>query len=368
VNTLTCDRCLECKSKGDRFCSFCGSDLSYIDCNECEEHRRKGERFCSFCGNEVNPPVKESTSTKATVLAGIILTVALSLYLIYESITAVWGITVVWDHLPSYTHGLFVVIPKVVTFFRFGGTGLQIYYLLIMIAALSSVVYLFVMSYKPVKEEGIKGLKKTPIYEVMTLFSALMFLEVMYIIILNSSGVETTSPFDEEDWEMMFSLLNASVYEEIICRILYLGVPMCILGLILKKKGTPVSGYIFGGFGMSKLSFVFIVFSAAMFAMAHLGGWGWWKILPTFIFGLISGFLFCKYGIYATISIHFLTDYMGAATWLSNPMAGFLYTVAVLAAFLGGIPFVQPYTSKGIKWLRKEFGKKSSEESGKDSL
>ncbi len=303
----------------------------------------------------------------AITVAGIILTTILSCYLIIEMITAVWGVSEVWNHLPSYTHSLFIVIPKVVSFLKFSGTPVQIYYLLILIGVLSSAVYLLAVSYRPIKEEGTKGLKKTPLYEVMTLFAALYFVEIIYIMIMNAAGVETSSPFDEENWEMMFTLLNASIYEEIICRILYLGLPMAVLAVIMKKD-TKLTKYLFGGFGMSKLALVFIIFSGGIFAMAHLGGWGWWKIFPTFLFGVISGYIFCKYGVYATVSMHFLTDYLSASSWLGDPFSAMILALAVLASTFGGIPFVGVYTKRAYLWLKEEFTKKSSEETGKDSL
>ena len=353
---MTSDRCSENKAKGYAFCPQCGEDLIRFECTSCETHREMGDRFCSECGREINPLPKKSTFSKITDVCGAIITSILVCYIIIESMTAIWGVPIVWDHLPSYTHSIFIVIPRIVSLFEFSGPAVQVYYLLILAGVLASVCYLIKKSYGPLKEEGIEGLKKTPMYETFALFAALMFVEFTYILVLPLFGVKTTNPFeDEEVWEMMFTLLNASIYEEFVCRILYIGVPMAIIALISRKEGTKWYRCLFGGFGVNKVALIFILFSSALFAFGHLG-WGWWKIFPTFLFGLISGYIFCKYGVYATICMHFLTDYMSASEWLGGePISMMTALAVVLGSCILGIPLAISYTKRAFLWVKDEF-------------
>lgn len=356
---MVCDRCLLNKAKGYSFCKECGEDLTNVECTSCDIYRERGDRYCSECGKDLDPQPKKSTFSNILDISGIIITAVLACYLLIETITAVWGISVVWDHLPTYTHSLFIVIPKVVTFFRFSGPAVQIYYLILIAVVVLFVYHIFKVSYRPTKEEGIEGLKRTPIYEALTLFAALLFVEYAYIFILMAVGVDVKSPFDEDEWEMMFTLLNASVYEELVCRVLYLGLPMLIVALVTRKKDTPWYRYLLGGFGMSRLVLIFILFSSLMFGLGHLG-WGWWKIFPTFLFGLISGYMFCKYGLYATVCMHFLTDYMTASTWLGGAIPSLMMVAMLIVSLIGGIPFAISYTKRGCLWIKENFSPKQS--------
>lgn len=349
---MVCDRCPVNKAKGNLYCVECGEDLSHYQCPSCDIHREMGDRFCPDCGQELNPLPKKSVCRQILDISGLIITAVLACYILIESITAIYGIPIVWDHLPTYTHHLFVVIPKVVSFYSFSGPAVQVYYLLIMAGVLVCVYQLFKRSYRPTKEEGLEGLKRTPMYEMFTLFAALYFIEMTYIVILKMAGVDVSSPIDEDQWELMFDLLNASIYEELVCRVLYLGLPMLIIALILRKKDDVWYRYLLGGFGMNRAAIVLILFSALMFGFGHLGGWGWWKILPTFLFGLMSGYLYCKYGLYVTVCMHFLTDYLSSATWLGGGIPAIMMLAVVLVSVVGGIPFTISYAKRAYLWFR----------------
>ncbi len=352
---MVCDRCPIDKAKGNLFCAKCGEDLSNYQCPSCDIHREEGMRFCPDCGQELDPKPKKSSFQKVTEIFGLIVASVSACYILIEAITAVWGIPIVWDHLPTYTHHLFVVIPKVVSFFKFSGPAVQIYYLLILVGVLACVYQLFRTSYRPTKEEGLEGLKNTSLYETFALFAALFFVECVLLFILHLAGVDTSSPLDEDQWEQMFELLNAAIYEELICRVLYLGLPMMVIALILKRKEHAWYKYLLGGFGMSKMALVFILFSSLMFGFGHLGGWGWWKIIPTFLFGVIAGYLYCKYGLYATVSLHFLTDYLSSSTWLGGGVPTLMMAALMIVSIVGGIPLAISYANRAYLWIKDQF-------------
>jgi hypothetical protein len=66
---------------------------------------------------------------------------------------------------------------------------------------------------------------------------------------VETPGVST--PDLGSNTEQMFSLANAAVWEEIITRVLYIGLPMAVISLIATKKLDSLK-CLFGGFGMSR--------------------------------------------------------------------------------------------------------------------
>ena len=186
------------------------------------------------------------------------------------------------------------------------------YYLLLIVAVLLSYV---LMLYKGrvefVKELTFKPGKHSPAYAISTLFMAVLAMNTGYLLFLGLFGIDPSSGgVAGELWEELYSLLRASVWEAVICRILYIGLP---LGAVyaLKGKGAPYRRYVLGGgfeFGPWEKSF--LVLSSAIFALAHVFSWGLYKVPPTFVAGLALGYLFLKYGVYASIMLHFFIDYL----------------------------------------------------------
>ncbi len=128
-------------------------------------------------------------------------------------------------------------------------------------------------------------------------------------------------------WDLAYIFLHASVYEEIIVRFLYLGVPLCIFTLAYKgfkkekilPKQDVLKTLLGGTDNFGNVEIALIIISALIFALAHVPSWDWYKAIPTFIGGLFMGYLFIKKGIHASIILHFAIDYLGMfATYLSK--------------------------------------------------
>lgn len=320
-----------------------------MSCERCEEFREKKYRFCPVCGESLEKP-----KTALLDVLAMIIVAALSVIIIFELFTGVIKAGYVLENLDGFTNTLFLILPMIVDLFTIEGVPLKIYFILLLIAVAVSVFLLFRKSVGP-KER--KDLKKTPLYEMMILFAALYFIEFVFTLILTAMGVDIGGLPERPTWEWMFDLLQASVWEELITRVLFLGLPIAVIYLITKKEGAWKC--IFGGFGISRLSLIFIVFSAFMFGAGHLTNWESWKFFTTFLFGIIAGYLFCKYGLYATISMHFLTDFIQAEGWLLG--SGTVVTSVILFLLsLCAIPFIAIYAKKMIDYLKQEFSQDSS--------
>jgi len=199
-------------------------------------------------------------------------------------------------------------------------------------------------------------------------------------------------PFkDEEPWVEIFAYLEASVWEEVVSRILLIGVPMFILCVLFKgrtgtlcepfedrwsaedvvvpdvsevvpdgaagKKEFKWWNYLLGGTGLNYAAVILIVFSSMIFGLAHIPLWGVWKSFQTFIMGMIFGYIFAKYGVYATITLHFLADYLSSISWISEPLI-LIPGLATFALMGLGLVYVWVYGERLTKFigrLRKDF-------------
>lgn len=142
-------------------------------------------------------------------------------------------------------------------------------------------------------------------------------------------------------WLRMFTLAEASVWEEVSGRIILIGIPLAIVGFIRTKRISSIRQVFGGGNNFGGLEVFLIVLSGSLFGIAHLG-WGPWKVLPTFIHGLLFGYLFIKVGLHATIVMHFFFDYTaflpeltGVGNW--TYFFFFLTMLALGGFFLGDI-------------------------------
>jgi hypothetical protein len=181
---------------------------------------------------------------------------------------------------------------------------------------------------------------------VAQVFLAMNFFQIALIFILEALGYLPESPFEITSanvWTYLYELANASVYEEIVFRMLLIGVPMALGSVVLRAIDVSRSGgtwrggdtparhiagaarYLFGGAvrrTSSKetllASWAFLLASSAIFGLAHLPGWGWWKVAPSFVAGLGLGYLFLRHGVGAAILAHFVNDYA-----FSLPLLGY---------------------------------------------
>ena len=362
---MPCDRCDESREKGYTFCVYCGEMLRPYPrsgCERCEECRSNGDKFCIYCGKKLEE--EENAFLKIGFYVGLVTAVLLSSLLLFEYCVALWGIPQVLPKLPEYGSVLILVVPVVVNVVSFNGVMSQIYYILLVLAVTISLAIYAYKSLKPAKDlfkGDDKNIRNTAFYDVCVLFSVLYFWELVYILIVKAMGVDVNPLPDKDAWVWMYEFIEASVWEEVITRILMIGLPFTLVMLLMKKEGKGSLKYLFGGMGFNKFTIILIFFSAFMFGAGHIGGWGFWKFFPTFAFGLIAGYLYCKYGVYATIILHFLTDYLSAESWLFNSDAAVVTSLLILLVSLVCIPFTYTYLKRGVIALRDIFGNQSND-------
>lgn len=301
-------------------------------CQNCGQALQDDSRFCQYCGAQVTwpqsvtplPPPSpvyyyQNVETSWQKAKRLVATVAawMTLFLLVEGAVniciLIWGASIVFPQTPDHTYPIVVVVPWIVTIVRIGGWALAGFYVFLVSAI--TVSYIFMLRRSKGLADELRGVMPkdghSPIFTVCTLmFAAIFFNVTMYLVAWLLGYSANTPSFDEDLWALLLSMAGASVWEEIICRVLYIGIPLLLLHLATKQFKDPKRYFIGGNFELGKWEVTFLIFSSAMFAMAHIFNWDAFKVLPTFVSGLALGYLFLRFGIYASIMMHFFVDFL----------------------------------------------------------
>jgi membrane protease YdiL (CAAX protease family) len=351
---------------------------------QCGARFKEGAVFCEMCG-AVRPSMWSAPPTSHTdwrtwalrsreysrtqkrsswrvfmkaLMAFCVLTVVASL--IMGTLALVYGVGLVTPYIldTGYDFALYVVLPVFVFFPAMSGYALLTYYYIIVAIIIAGTVWVLLTSYKGfVKELTMKAKPRehSAIFDIGGLVSvnAFMTLAILLVAIL-FGATDTSGPSGGDLEELLFQLANAAVWEEVIIRILMIGLPLLVIDLVRRAmdrsrqaKNLPVSTrqarrwyqYILGGkFEIGVPEVALVVASATIFGYAHfLGGWGFWKVPAASIGGIAFGYLFLRHGLPAAIVMHFAVDYSG----MPSQVFGYSDTIEVLLIiFWLGVGFV----------------------------
>jgi membrane protease YdiL (CAAX protease family) len=350
----------------------------------CGARFKEGAVFCEMCG-AVRPSMWSAPPTSHTdwrtwalrsreysrtqkrsswrvfakaLMAFCVLTVVASL--IMGAIALVYGVGLVTPYIldTGYDFALYVVLPVFVFFPVMSGYALLTYYYIVVAIIIACTVWVLLTSFKGFMKE--LTMKATPrehsaIFDIGGLVSVNAFMTFAILLVAMLFGASDTSgPSGGDLEELLFQLANAAVWEEVIIRILMIGLPLLVIDLVRRQmdrskqaKNLPVAKrparrwrqYILGGkFDIGVPEVALVVASASIFGYAHfLGGWGLWKIPAASIGGIAFGYLFLRHGLPAAIVMHFAVDYSG----MPSQVFGYSDTIEVLLIiFWLGVGFV----------------------------
>lgn len=337
-------------------------------CIQCGTHFKQGAVFCEMCGavrpsmrtmpptshmdwrtwalrRDQYPIAQRRTPWRALLKAFFsfsVFTVIISL--IAGLVALIYGMGLVTPYIldTGYNYDLFIVIPIFIALANLSGNILLAYYFAIVAAIVASCAWVFLTSYKGFFNEltvKAKPREHSPIFDISGLVFANVFLTLVILFIAVILGAGDTDDVVEGDLEeMLFALANASVWEEVIVRILMIGLPLVVVDLIRKKK-MRWHAYIIGGkFEIGIPEVVLVIVSATIFGYAHfLGDWGFWKVPAASIGGIAFGYLFLKHGLASAIVMHFAIDYAGMPSQVfgySNTVEGILLLIWVGLGFV----------------------------------
>ncbi|MGA1847714.1 MAG: CPBP family intramembrane glutamic endopeptidase, partial [Thermoplasmatota archaeon] len=155
-------------------------------------------------------------------------------------------------------------------------------------------------------------------------------------------------------WIRMMLLAEASVFEEVSGRVILIGLPLVFIKTLSGKNAERWWKYLLGGSGdIGRVELLLILFSGSMFGLAHLG-WGPWKVVPTFVHGLMFGYLFVKVGLHASICMHFLFDYTGFLTELID-IDPYAWLFVLICSFLLGGLYMGEFVNVMFSSLSRRF-------------
>lgn len=231
---------------------------------------------------------------------------------------------------------VFILTPFYFTLFEIGHELIPVVYIVELIIVVACIAYTLYSTWRTYKDSGDDpaSLKGSAAFEAIWLFGIVTLLEIVYILVATSALTETDTSI-LENVASIYKLMNASVYEELLCRVLLIGLPVALIVMLRKERDLPFYRYLLGGFGFRGWMLPIVLISATFFAIGHTEGWGLWKIVPTFSMALVMGYLFVKHGVHTTILIHFLTDFMIGPIFISQVMGGLIGLVNILV--VGGL-------------------------------
>lgn len=354
---------------GER-CSTCGSEIPAIGiyCPNCGAVKPSLRIMPSAYGQQMPgtyggayQPRKPSRSIR-TAVKGVMAYMMLSLVaqLVVSLAVLVWGVHIVLPEIVHHSYPLYIITPFVLTLVSVGGGALGAYYVMLVVAILASAAWLFLTSRKKYLSElsmNARPRDHSALFDVAGLTFAILFLNaviVLFMAVADSSPIDPVSSVDL--WELLFLLANASVWEEIIVRVLLIGLPMIVIdvarGGLRPKKHTYILG---GGFTLGAPEVILVLLSSAIFGLAHLDSWGTWKVFPASVAGVAFGYLFLRHGLASAIMLHFAFDYM------SIPMQAFpdnftlqMMTGLAVLLWLGlGLVFFVYYITRMIEFVTR---------------
>ena len=235
--------------------------------------------------------------------------------------------------MPESGHvSLFVITPFLVPFAHLDGLAASLWYSLLSVAIVLSAWWTARLSRYKFRRELSRHwtvIEHSPAFLIATMWFALLAVNIAMFHLSDMLGGASSPAIESRPlWQSLASLAHASVWEELVTRVLLIGVPMLVLDAA-SKRSKPIHRYfIGGGIEIGNREAALMLFSAAMFGLGHLWAWDVYKVIPAAVGGLIMAYLFLKVGLVAA------------------------FDALTLAWAVVGAVFVIYYVVRGLSWYR----------------
>ncbi len=171
-------------------------------------------------------------------------------------------------------------------------------------------------------------------------------------------GIRITSPdFNAlPDGQLWLLLMNAGFWEEIVARVILIGIPLVLWRKSdwKEKWGALIYGPDRQGFTPEGIALT--VFASAAFGLAHLPGYGAWKVLPTIFAGLMLGIAYLRFGLVMPVLIHSMIDVSVAHELVlldtQFEVLGHLVVIFLLLLMVATLPIIH-------HWIKRNMGVKN---------
>lgn len=197
--------------------------------------------------------------------------------------------------------------------------------------------------------------ENSSLYRISEFFALNLFLSYLYIYFIAAVGHPIKSPISPSPANFVanfFSLTNAGLYEELITRVVFIGIPLFVYYAgtshgnrsRTKPKRLPWWRIIWGGgYKFGKPEIIVLVISSVIFGIAHAGSWDVSKIPQAALGGLFLGVLYMRFGLYADVLFHFSIDSPSLLLpdTYGNPLANLgttgFYAIVILVFIAAGL-------------------------------
>jgi len=268
------------------------------------------------------------------------------------------------DNLEERQDSLFLITPEVVVFATISGQSLMLFFIFLIVTITISYILITSGSAIEISREIFSGARgrHSAILTIGGLFFAMFFLTQIFYLGVTAGGAEPTIPeFDYDLWERIYLFAKASVWEEIISRVLLIGIPLLVVYVFFtldKEKKRIIDFFLGGKFEFGYVESGLVLFSAAMFAIAHISGWDLWKTVPTFVTGICFGYLFLRIGFHAAVIFHFSFDFLSIPTEFVGESAILIpLGIIILLWLAAGAIFLIYYSHRLGKFIARDFFK-----------
>jgi len=310
------------------------------------------------------PQVSGANTVSGLVMGlGTYAAVALAILMAVNVAISIWGIGLVWPHMDMHIY-LFVITPFIYNFAKLGDWAFMGYYIFLVAAIVASFAWMIYKSIRPLTDElQVKYPKEghSPLYTMGTVLFAILAMNAAYYFVIEAFGAVTNTPSfsTKELWQLIYSYAQAAVWEELVSRVLLIGIPLFLIDSALRRRDPGLGSKKFhryilgGGFTIGRKEAALMVFSSIMFGSAHVFAWDLYKVLPAAVAGLAFAYLYLKLGLYASIMMHFATDFMTIPlnVWPDSLGVTTILGLLVLAWLIVGVPYVVLYFAKGLGWV-----------------
>lgn len=327
-----CPDCDDWESRGASFCGRCGRRLGGdVECDQCAFWAENGSAYCGKCGRRLseNPvpervpvPARKSNIVERSPLQNK-LAIAMGALCLATLVATYVYIFANWSSGGGNRYTSL-------------GVGYAVFCGIIVALCLA---YALKSIFSNIREKGYSeaslansGLCGAGIWIAVAL--ALSYLYIMLTVFIEPIDPSAFEKYS--DLDMMVLLLEAGPEEEFLFRFLLVGVPAAIVFAI---AGKPHAGRaVLGGFGLSKVTWAIVIIAGTLFGLAHLGSWNLIKVPQVTIGGIIFGYLFAKYGLYASILAHSAFDCLSVWAYSFGDTADTIVALAIIA--VGAVFFI----------------------------
>ena len=192
---------------------------------------------------------------------------------------------------------------------------LWVFYLGIFVISLLGPKQHFLKSISSLISLGKYDIKLNYMFAITKWLSILVLISALINFIQESFGIITVPPLGDNNLIHFFYVSLAPLFEEFIFRIILVGIPLfalyssrASLRYFLKCLWTPSSLNILD----SKKAIFLIIFVGISFGFAHIAfsdSWSEGKFAQATAGGIILGWVYLRYGIVASLLIHWATNY-----------------------------------------------------------